>query len=138
MPKISDVTVLKKINTSFLKMDRPKIYKKHMKHATDLFWISKDQSDQAAHWHFDETYSVTQCEEFSCKMTDDMIRKTFESCDENVRGCELTMNSVFNSGIDAIEKPTYCRQFLTFPNGFWSDLQATESQVPVIRPIRDW
>jgi hypothetical protein len=127
-----------KMNTSLFKMDRPRTYKKHMKHATDLFWIPKDESNQAIHWRFNEGYSVARREEFPCEEADDMIRKTFESYDGNVRSSESLTDSPLSPEIDVIELPTNRRQFLAFPNGFWSDLQATESQAPVIGPISNW
>jgi hypothetical protein len=109
-----------------------------MKHQTDLFWIPKNPSNEAIHWHFDDGYSVTQREQIPCNMVGDIIRKTFESGDGNLRDSEPTTDFTFSSGIDHIEKPSHHRQFLAFPDGFWSDLRATESQVPVIWPIGHW
>jgi hypothetical protein len=67
-----------------IQMNRPKTYKKHMKHASDLFWIPKDSNVPASHWQFDESYSVVHHEEFSCARSDEVLKSTLSSEDRKV------------------------------------------------------
>jgi hypothetical protein len=95
-----------------------------MKHVTDLFWIPKDGLADAVHWRFDGEYSVTNCEEFPCNLADDMMQKMFQP--------------TATSETDILGKPFYRRQFLEFPDGFWSQMHANEPNGPVVSPISQW
>jgi hypothetical protein len=120
-------------------MSRPRTYKKHMKHATDLFWLPRDSRDSGVHWTFDESYSVTKHEAFTGESSDDYMHsredRTFPVPTFTSESTSETENT--GSGGEQ-ERSAYRRIFLEFPDGFWSDMYASESHAPSINPVSTW
>jgi hypothetical protein len=121
-------------------MNRPKVYNKHMKRATDMFWIPKDGASTGVHWQFDEQYSVMRQNNFRIEERDEVMRSAF--CHEEKRDLpvplfqsEQTTDSDWN---ETIERRSTGRSFLAFPDGFWTDLYHSESHIPIIGPTKFW
>jgi hypothetical protein len=113
-------------------MNRPKSYKKHMKHATDLFWASSTDSARVIHWRFDGGYAVVKREELPQCDLDCMVQKAFSPAAPG--GFPIptfepdgTLDSGCFNGRPESNAPS--RSFLPFPDGLWSQLHSTESAV---------
>jgi hypothetical protein len=124
-------------------MKRPTTYKKHMKHATDLFWLPRDSSDSGIHWTFDESYSVVKRQECSRDAIDDAIHSRFSICDDDalpvpILGSESTGDTYSMNFGERRESSSHHRAFLPFPDGFWSNVYSSESHAPKINPVSAW
>jgi hypothetical protein len=124
--------------TSFSQfMSRPTSYKKHMKHASDLFWASSTDSSPAIHWRFDESYNVVKSEELPHCDMNCMIQKTFAPATPRclpVPRFEPETSSDSDCFAGVTECNSSSRSFLAFPDGFWSHLHSTETHVVVSGP----
>jgi hypothetical protein len=124
-------------------MNRPLTYKKHMKHASDLFWLPRDSCDASIHWKFDEGYSVVKREQCT---TDEIRDFSHSKCAAFSDGSLPVpiFHSESNSDIEntdfgeSPERTSSRRVFLPFPDGFWSDVYSRESHGPMINAVSAW
>jgi hypothetical protein len=119
-------------------MPRPALYKKHIKHASDLVWTPTDDSTQAIHWKFDEQYSVVQREQFAKRDLPSVLQRAFATPGPRpfpVPQFEPTTASDSDTFGAITESAPSARSFLPFPDGFWSDLHTSERHVVVPGPI---
>jgi hypothetical protein len=107
-------------------MSRSKVYKKHIKQATDLFWTPKDGgTGSGLHWKFDEQYSVVTCDTFPVEQSQDVIADAFWCRNRP----ELPIpRFTSDTDCDLNERQLSGRAFLAFLDGFWADLRSSEHQ----------
>jgi hypothetical protein len=112
-------------------MERRK-YKKHMKHASDLFWVPSNGQGEVAHWQFDESYQSSQFQEFSSKNPEQSIRDIFTQRSSRVSDSVSTIDPV---SIESVQNNPSTRSFLSFPDGFCRDIRRTERSPIHLSPM---
>jgi hypothetical protein len=106
-----------------------------MKTPCELFWVP--QEGKGIHWSFDRKYHVVAKSEFEADRAEQVIQETFSSPSRNElpvpifesTSCEDSPAATNSDSFE--ERPTSNRPFLSFPDGFWADLNRSESH-PVI------
>jgi hypothetical protein len=126
-----------------LDMNRPQAYKKHMKHASDLFWLPRDSCDRGVHWRFDEAYSVMKREQCTSDEIDDCLHSRSTTYDDGSLPIPIfrsePTSDIANTGFgESRERSSSSRVFIPFPDGFWSDVYSRESRAPMINAVSAW
>jgi hypothetical protein len=119
-------------------MAQPKAYKKHLKRASDLFWMPPDDSTPMSHWKFDESYSVVKREQFRRQELPSVIEREFTALALHpfpVPQFEQATVSDADSLDRSADQPHLTRSFLPFPNGFWSELHSNERHMVMPGPV---
>jgi hypothetical protein len=117
--------------TSFSHMTTGKTYKKHMKHASDLFWIAPNGSGDVYHWQFDRSYHQTEVAVFQSDDPQEAINDVFvRRTNEEPQDGSTTDSEM----VETVPQISFRRAFLTFPPGFCSEIRRTESRCRQISP----
>jgi hypothetical protein len=99
-------------------------YKRHIKPATDLFWIPADGNGEIQHWQFDDQQQLIHRETFRTDDPDQTIGRLFAGRVDCSLGNESLVNSESNALLST--KAERCT-VLQFPVGFSLDIGRTAS-----------
>jgi hypothetical protein len=107
-------------------------YKKHMKHATNLFWIPRSGDDPMKHWQFDSSHHLIAHQDFQSEAPEQTIEQYFSGISSHGSENGPTTDSDVT---EAIPRESVRRTFLALPDGFYRDLYRAETIPPVISPV---
>jgi hypothetical protein len=112
---------------SLFQMTATRTYKKHMKHASDLFWIPPNGGEEVRHWEFDETYHEIGSSAFQSDDPQEAINGIFLQRSNKMSGSAFTTD---NDMSEQLPGRPFRRSFLTFPLGFCAEIRRTETKGP--------